>query len=64
MGVWHIICKVPNFRTCICWAVFYMSACFICAGEVVPAELAAERSAAYHRMEEQPHTYFMNLRYV
>ncbi|KAL3139818.1 hypothetical protein ABBQ38_004116 [Trebouxia sp. C0009 RCD-2024] len=30
-------------------------------GEVVSAEQAAERSAAYHNMEEQPHTYFMNL---
>lgn len=33
------------------------------AGEVVSADQAAERSAAYHQ-EEQPHTYFMNLRYA
>ena len=52
----HIICHFLESR-------MHAVTCFMSmlAGEVVSAEQASERSAAYDK-EEQSHTYFMNLR--
>lgn len=62
MPVCHIPCNMPHPYMYMLGSVPYGMS--IRAGEVISAEQAAERSAAYHHMEEQPHTYFMNLRYV